>query len=355
MSSKLLLVFIFIVEVLMHHTSLGAAKSSEIYQNQSGRWQSLTKQIEEVVNIVQSIRLTNDNPPWVIMHGLYAFGPELMVFDKESGRNIKAIDWICNEGASKYFMLKEGNFSTVAKIPSSPNFRIEDHPDQWLFIFSHVPVPSSQEIKLDNRVYSVNDLLESSKREASSYSELTWTIPAYYNYELSKSRWTNKFGEKMDMEHLSELYLKSDWRESACGGAHGLYALANIKRAKILKNKSARELNKILNEALQKAKETQTENGSWATEWYNNKQEIQFAFEDIHITGHQLEWISLAVSRQELNAPWIEEAVLFLIGRLSRMENSDSRTFKFDEHPEFYGFICHAVHGLKIYRERLTD
>jgi hypothetical protein len=355
MNSKLLLILMLIVKILICHPPLYAAKGIGTDSNQSGGGKSLIKQIDEVVSIVKSIRLTTKNPPWVIMHSLYAFGPDQLIFDEENGKDIKILDWICHEGASQYFVLKNGFLSTIAKTPAWSSFRIEDHPDQWLFILSHNVVPRSQQIKLDNKLYSVNDLLESSKREVCQYSELTWTIPAYCNYKLQKSRWLNKFGNKMDLKYLSTLYLKSDWRESACGGTHGLYTLASIKRAEILKGRAGRELNKLLNVALEKARETQNENGSWATEWYNNKQETRFLLEDIHITGHQLEWISLYVSRQELDSLWLKKAVLFLLGRFSRTKNTDNKTFEFNEHPEFHGYICHAVNGLKIYRERLAN
>jgi len=72
----------------------------------------------------------------------------------------------------------------------------------------------------------------------------------------------------------------------------------------------------------------------------------------VHITGHMLEWLVLASSPEQMNAPYLRKAYDFLDRcRFSEVSLVPGRRGR---HIVSYGPLSHAVRAMRRYRERLA-
>lgn len=315
---------------------------------------TLGEPMEEVLRSVRSIRIGSDSPPWVVMHALLAFGPDLEIVDVRRDQPVRILDGICGPGAARFFQVMPGSSRGNRGTPDGIQSRSECHPDQWLCILSAHAVPLTRRIVLDGEYFTLRDRLEASKgQSASGCSETAaWTIPALCCYLPRKARWQNELGEEVTMTSVATDFLRrEDWRTGPCNGTHHLYALASLKVARILRGETATRLDRTLEEALRLLQRNQNADGTWMCNWQTEKDKPQDVFDTVHITGHHLEWIALAATEEQVNAKWLLDAVRGLIGAIRGIDAAEvEKAIK--ARPEAYGSLCHAARGLHLIKKR---
>src|SRR5262249_15640564 len=137
--------------------------------------------------------------------------------------------------------------------------------------------------------------------------------------------------------------------EAACGGTHRLFGLTWALH-RHLQNGGKREgVWKEICERTVKyrdlAKKYQNPDGSLSTSYFRGPGNAQELGVRISTTGHMVEWLSLALSDEELKEAWMQEAVSALSLMILDTEGK----------PAEGGGLYHAVHGLIIYYARAFD
>jgi hypothetical protein len=106
----------------------------------------LAEEAEQAIQSIRSIRVGSDSPPWVLMHALLAFGPDLEMVDAKTKKPMRILNWMCGPGSAGFFHLILDNSGENHGVPDRVQSRSECHPDQWLCIMSAHPVPLTQEL-----------------------------------------------------------------------------------------------------------------------------------------------------------------------------------------------------------------
>ena len=70
--------------------------------------------------------------------------------------------------------------------------------------------------------------------------EITWTLWALAHYESPDAQWTNAAGEAWSIERLLKMQADEPVTSGACGGCHGLFALAYARNLKLDTGESLR-------------------------------------------------------------------------------------------------------------------
>src|SRR5581483_2522888 len=93
------------------------------------------------------------------------------------------------------------------------------------------------------------------------------------------------------------------------------------------------------------AKKYQNPDGAFSTDFFRGPGNSTDKALRINTTGHTLEWISLALSDEELREPWVQDGANALAMLILDMQGQ----------PIEGGSVYHAVHGLLIYYARVFD
>jgi len=318
---------------------------------------ALIARINTSVTRLRSVPITSEHAPWVIMHGIYAFGDGWTIQDAPSTKPVTALQWASAAGADRLFMIWQNGVRQISASSRSPHFRLADHPDQWLFIFSERSIPLSLPIAIGNSSATVQDLLGGAKLSVNRHAELIWSVTALANYRVAGT-WKNTYGEDLSLDDLARSLLNMDWRNTPCGGTHYLYAAARLAECPSIARATRQQLRAFLAVSVDRAKRSQSPQGTWTPNWVHDtpdKEELG-GHVIIQTTGHQLEWLALAVNDQELLAGWMTEAVRRLTDVIDGFTGDPSSLANEAKvHPEVYGVLCHASHGLELYRARISE
>jgi hypothetical protein len=312
----------------------------------------IIKEIDDAINHIRSVTITTEDYPWTVMHGILAYGNEYKIKNTQSGIMVNALDYIAAVGAKEYFRMTGDRPATVSRTPGTLPFRIEDHVDQWLYILLQANVSSSQSFCLPDKSFTCEELLNASQHNASTYTELPWTIAAYSIHLDRREEWFNKYNQKINIDILADALVNSDWTASPCNGAHHLYALALVRNKKMVSRSLRREIDSILSNAACIAMKNQNSDGTWGSRWVSSKEDPVDSFEAIHLLGHQMEWLSMWLDEDQLMEEWVSMSISTL-ARKVREFNVQAIERESTNNPEYYGFLCHAVKALKQYKNRI--
>ena len=307
-----------------------------------------TEATEAAVEAVRSCRLTTNNSPWVIMHGLLAFGDGLVLYDPESKQLVNAVPFLCDDKlkTEKFGYRLFQKRPDGLRVLRGAKFVLQDHADQLLMIFGRMGLSLDTPILLENgEQSSVKAALNYSLREVHTLGELAFTLPAYCKYLPPKKRWKNKYGTPMVIGKLAAKLADRPIDRGPCFGTHRLYALAIcLHRPENLESADDEnwiKLRKAIGEAIKKARTHQNPDGSFNIPWWGKGRACMDDDEVIHMYGHMLSW--LAIACQEEDAPWIDKSAVSLARAVLRVVPKEKVP---------YSWLAHAVEGLKLHLQK---
>lgn len=300
---------------------------------------------------IRNRKLNNrDNAPWVAMHSVITFGLDMTVDLVETNTTMNAVEYLCSEARWQ----NQRIFRTVNGEPALPtrnisfglteSFKVQDHVDQYLFAFSCGKVSPDQKITADDgAVYTVADMIKASLRNFRSTQELAKTIPALsYYYGIDKT-FTNSEGVSYSMSDLMGLASLRDTTKETEAGTHHLYGMGfALKMHTDAGGKveggwqKARE---YLDQHVVLAKQSQLAGGIFSMEKFGGWQEADSTSLQVWETGHMLEWLSKALTPEQMREGWVTAAA----GRLAR-EILDNDLTSFSD-----GGMYHAANALQFY------
>jgi hypothetical protein len=97
-----------------------------------------------------------------------------------------------------------------------------------------------------------------------------------------------------------------------------------------------------VSEAVESARKFQQPDGSFSTNYFARPATSPEIATRISTTGHTLEFLTVALSDDDLQQPWVTRAAVNLVENLEKTQKFDLEC----------GALYHAAHGLEIYRDR---
>lgn len=314
----------------------------------------LKTRVEAALQQVRDRDLLTTHAFWTVFHGILGTGLEKTTLtDPESKKKVNAIDYICAGGEIRglqFLPTPHGLDVTIAK-----SFDVQGvaqgHQDQFIAEMAQWNMPRTQKFKVGGKEFTFEDFTRHSRMRASvkKEQELSWAIVIIAQYYGTRDEpWVNAFGEKLTISDVVRYELDASIDNAACGGTHRLFGLTWAYHLH-LKNGGKKEgvwldVEKRIADYKGKARSSQNRaDGTLSTSYFKSKDHDPNPELRISTTGHIVEWLALAMTDEELRAPWMQEAVNALSRAILDMK---------EQHVEA-GAIYHGVHGLHLYHERV--
>ncbi|MEX0703611.1 MAG: hypothetical protein WD069_16060 [Planctomycetales bacterium] len=306
----------------------------------------LAELVDEAIRTSSRRRLVADlHTPWQIIHGVLAYRHEFLLRDGDA--DVPALDWIAKGPSYKgepWFQKTEHGGRAH---PFTKPYIFEGHPNQFLALMSMSKLPTDFRFETKDGPITVDDMVRNAQMDANTKEEITWTLWALSHYLPYDAQWHNKQGEAWSMERLVQIEVRNDVNRAACGGTHGLFALASARDAYL--RATGQPLRGVWLAADQKVQQhiqivrmLQNPDGTFSTNFFAGRGPGRDFDAVLVSSGHTLEFLMRALPDERLNEEWIRRGVGAIARGLVDYRNA----------PLDCGPLYHAVSGLTLYRER---
>ena len=339
-----------------HHHRGGASQrasnqrpANPITAGQLPDMDQLKLRIERVLEDYYSRPLnTRDNDSWEVMHSIVAYGVKSEVaVGGPQGERRNAIGWLCYN-----LPLRGPRMLTVrGGLPYAVRgVSVQGHYGQFLAILAQSRLMRNYPLLIDGKKFTIEDLIESEKRNCVSGEELTFKLISLAHYLPTDAQWECERGQKWNISRLIREEIRQPITHSAaCGGTHRLMGLAYAVRRREQQRKPIDGDFALARDYLQQYFDwtfsLQNPDGSFSTAWLVRRENRPDIDRKIQCTGHITEWLVYALPKHELHNPQVIAAVDFLTTSLERGRNRDWKI----------GPLGHALHALAIYKERMFE
>jgi hypothetical protein len=308
----------------------------------------LAAQVEEAIHVTARRFLDTDvHTPWQIIHGLLAYRRDYRL--KQHGLKVNALEWIASgptyQGQPWFEKTAYGGH---AHPYNGVPYAFQGHPCQFLACMTMCDLPLDFKFAAaGGETVTVTDLIHGAQMEVNDREEVTWVLWFLAHYLDSDAQWTNKDGEPWSMERLVQVETGKTVTASACGGAHGLFALAYARNGLRAAGHSLYgpwlEADQKIRRYVEEARMNQNPDGTFSSNYFRGPGHSDEFEKRLGTTGHILEFLCAALPQSQLTEEWPRRAVAALANDL--IENRLA--------PCECGSLYHAVDGLTIYRSRV--
>jgi hypothetical protein len=307
----------------------------------------LKERIENAIEQVRHRDLLLSNGFWAVFHGILGLGPEATLKHPLLGVRVKAIDYICEGGQLRgmHFI----PYPDGVDVETGEMFVSQGHQDQFIAEMAQCGMPADRKFLVEGKEHPFLDFVHHSQMRASvtANQELSWTILVLGQYLGTDLAWTNSKGEALRFEDLVRYEINAPIMDAACGGTHRLFGLKWVANLHARKGGTQSGVWKDLEEEQVKyqqlARKYQNLDGSFSTSFFREPASAPDLQLRMNTTGHILEWLAYSLPQSELHAQWIKDAVYELTRMFLEIESKPMET----------GTLYHALHGLRIYHERV--
>jgi ribosomal protein S18 len=330
--------------------SIGCSKpTAEIAETKLPSDEELRDRIDRAIDFTGSGRHldTKNQAAWQIVHGALVYGRDFQIY--HDGQLVGALDYLLDGGQLRGWTLRKGDHGLEAVLDAGSKTG-QGHEDQWLGYLSQCGLKMDQPVTVDGQQYRVNDLITQAQWDIYDGMEATWTLMAFATYLPLDAEWQAKDGTTWSIPRIVEMEAAQNLDESACGGTHRMYGLA------VALKRYLRDGGKIdpdgdgpwdkaqrkVDEAVAAARQNQQPDGSFSTNYFARPATSPEIATRIGASGHSLEFLTVALSDEQLEQPWVTRAASNLVENLERTQKFDLEC----------GALYHAAHGLELYRER---
>jgi hypothetical protein len=269
---------------------------------------------------------------------------------------VSALDWVFAGKPMKGWNMRPGPYG-VETILEQGTKTGQGHPDQWLGYIALWGLPSNTPIVVDERNYTIADLVTQAMRNVYEGQEATWTLFALSEYLHPTQEWPGRDNSTWTLERLIAMEAAADISDekardhintAACGGSHRLCALARaVSRFSERMPGAPLEggwavAQERVDWAVGAARANQLPSGGFSVHYFARPSDSADLSEHLGATGHTLEFLCLALDDEELAQAWIAHAANFLCGVFEKTKSIDLEC----------GALYHAARGLSLYRQR---
>ncbi|MCA9218613.1 MAG: hypothetical protein KDB27_36340 [Planctomycetales bacterium] len=315
---------------------------------------SLQEQVDAALDYTFYSRQLNtaEHGAWQVLHGVLAYQERFPVRVGHSQNTQSAISYLLNGGTVQGWEFRVGqrleNGRVGLRAVMQPGTkRGQGHSDQWLAILAQCDFPLDKEIIADDRKYTIGDLVDQVKLDVSDNieREYSWTLIGLSWYLKPTDTWTANDGEEWSIPKLIEIELEQDLNQSACGGTHRLIgvsmALNKYRKTGAEPTGIWAEAETRIRTSIRTAQQTQNQDGSFSPNYFARPGQTVDMATRLATTGHILEFLALSMSKEELQAEWVQNAASNLSGLFMDTEGISLEC----------GALYHAAHGLALYRD----
>lgn len=291
------------------------------------------------------------NAAWQILHGALPFGMHFQVQNGEE--SVPAMQWVLDGNQMQGWTLRHGSKDLPGgrrglKMVMEPGTKTgQGHEDQWLAVMSQCGLAKDQKIIFQGQEYQLWDVVQQSMWDIFPDKECSWSLIALTRYlDDFDLEWKSSDGETWTLERVLQMEADQDLSMSACGGSHRLIGMTMALDAYRERggeiNGAWQAADEKIQGAIETAKRYQQPDGSFSTNYFSRPGTSADLAQRINTTGHTLEFLALALDKQQLADPWVEQAVVQLCELFEKTEPI----------PLECGSLYHAAHGLIEYREK---
>jgi hypothetical protein len=309
---------------------------------------NLKERIDAALDNVNRRDVLTTHAFWTIFHAILGLGPDVTLLDPDTGKRVKALDYICNGGMVRglEFSPQADGVDVVTWAGSGVG---QGHQDQFIAEMAQWGMPADRKFAVAGKEYTYADFLRHSKDRVrvTDKQELSWAVLIIGQYFGTDIEWTNAAKEKVRFEDVVRYELGQPIETAACGGTHRLFGLTwvyHLHRANGRRKEGVwKDVADRIEHYKKLAKKFQNPDGALSSNYVSKPGHSEDSQLRIATTGHVLEWLALALTDRELAEPWVQEAANALALMILRLQSD----------PIDGGALYHAVHGLLIYRARV--
>lgn len=282
-----------------------------------------------------------ERSPWAVMHAMLPFGVEGEVI--VGNKRVNSIQWMCNNGTCR-----------TQKIftPSGRTFRpnvgggVQGHEGQFLAMLAQSQVSADYPIVVNNKRFSVLDLVRYEMATCREKSELTFKLISLSYYVDTAQSWTAADRRKWNIGKLVEQELAQPVIGAACGGTHRLMGLTFAVRQRKAEGRPIdgqfARAEKYVADYVDYTWTLQNPDGSFSSNWFESRGHEQNKERLVQTTGHILEWLIFTLPKDKLDDPRVLKSVDFLLKNIW-----DDRKHKWPIGPR-----GHATRAIALYQQR---
>ena len=303
-------------------------------------------QINRAIEVSKSRFLSAEgHTPWQIMHGILGMRDEYTI--RQNGNYINAMDYITQNPRFKgepWFL--KSQHGGKAHGYTSP-YVFEGHPNQFLAILTMSDLRTDFSFETDHGPITIADLVRNAQMEVNDREEVTWTLWSLSKYLHPDTTWRNKNGEYWSIERLLQIQTQAKVEQAACGGTHGLFAIAQAINGYLRTGRPLRgvwlEADQKLQRYIRLAQLLQNPDGSFSSSYFTNRAATNEFAKRVETSGHTLEILVLALPQERLKEEWITRAIHRVSADLIQNSHLSIKC----------GPLYHAVSALQIYKSRM--
>lgn len=295
----------------------------------------------------------NEQNAWQIIHGALAFGKEFTVL--ADGKEVSVINYALAGGKMKGWNFEKGDILDpktgrrgVRALVEPGTMAGQGHADQWMGYLADCHLPLTQTIVVEGEEHTFEDYVRQMELDVyrAHNREFSWTLMGITAYRPSKHFWTAGDGSTWSIAKLVEEELSYDTDESPCGGTHRLYGLTMARNRHVASGGELTGIWKKCDERIraevERAKQSLNPDGSLSARYLERPASHPDITAWMVSAGHVFEFLSAAVTDEQLHEPWMQTAALRLCEQFEKTKHVEVECDR----------LFHAAHGLVVYRNR---
>lgn len=299
------------VIVREHHDKVPVRQASRGVQESQDPLVKLAWETREATR--RRLLSTAQHTPWQMMHGLLGLRQDFLI--THNGEAVNGLEWIKAGQTYQNEPWFEKTQHGGRAHPYNKPYWFEGHINQSLAILSQCEVPLDTTFGTPKGPITMRDMLKNAQMTVNEKEEVTWTLWALCTYLPPDAKWVNARGEQWSIERLVQVEVGKPvgGPTSPCGGTHGLYALARARNIYMATGKPLRgvwyQADQKIKKYIQISRVNQNANGTLSSAFFKGKEFKQDFDKRMASTGHQLEFLMMALDERQLKEPWVRRAV----------------------------------------------
>lgn len=298
------------------------------------------------------------NTPADLMNHCFVFGADAKVLQGSSGdprqRNanqgntIYTIGALCwNYPASGLTPLRADGSRVIAKLGPG----VQRKPAQMLAMLAMSSIAENYEIKIQDRSFTVADLVKSEKDSCSLDADMSMALIGLSFYCDCEEEWTNRFGEKWTIPRMVFAELCRPAEQGNSQITDQLLGLAcavrRFENEGITLTGPMLDAKKYLDSYVDFSLTAMNEQGLWHPRFFLYKGSSNDARETLYSSGHIFRFVAFQIPEERLNDPRVVKSARALLTLVTKVGQTPSTTERQHES------LSMALHGLSLYAERL--
>ena len=308
----------------------------------------LVRIAQEAVNTTSRRLLSSDqHTPWQMMHALLGLRQEFHILHQQ--QEVNGLEWMAQgqffNGDAWFEKTQYGGRAHPYSVP----YAFEGHANQMLAVLSMCGLEKDHQFQTATGPISIADMVEHAKATCDTKKdEPTWTLWALSRYLPPDAVWRNQNGDVCSIELLVADQTKRPLKGAACGGTHGLFALAHARNVYLQEGKPLRgvwlQAENKLRYYINTARRLQNPNGTLSSNYLRTRTYSPDFNKRMASSGHVLEFLMLALPQRELNQRWVRRAI-----ETTARDLLNNRKEYVKCSP-----LYHSVNALNIYLDRVN-